>query len=329
MPNAWMIRAGEGGYLADKFAEGLVAIGWDVGDLTKIQSPDEIRSTYLAAYPHDKKGKASGAVAMLYKFRHDIKRGDWAVTYDPEKREYLVGEVTSDYIFEEKADYQHTRKVSWKHHASRDVLKPASKNYLGSTLTLFSVNEDVLDDLLSAAKGLGKSPAVADEESEKQQWQQVKEDLIGKAHELIKDKLLDLSEEEMPELVAALLRAMGFKTRISPKGPDRGVDVIASPDGLGFQEPRIKVEVKHRRNEQMGSQQIRSFLGALRPGDKGLYVSTGGFSKDAKYEAERANVPMTLVDLDELAKLVVDYYSKFDSEGQTLLPLVRVYWPND
>ena len=328
MANAWMIRAG-GGDLTDKFAEGLVAIGWDVGDLTTVRSQDELRAKYVGAYPKDKQGKASGAVAMLYKFRHDIKRGDWAVTYNPEKREYWVGEVASDYIFEEPAEYQHIRKVLWKHHVTRDALKPESKNSLGSTLTLFSVNADVLDDLLSAAKGMGKPPVVADGESERQQWQQIKQDLVGKAHELIKDKLLDLSEEEMPELVAALLRAMSFKTRISPKGPDRGVDVIASPDGLGFQEPRIKVEVKHRRNEQMGSQQIRSFLGALRPGDKGLYVSTGGFSKDAKYEADRANVPVTLVDLDELAKLVVDYYARFDSEGQTLLPLVRVYWPND
>jgi restriction system protein len=49
-------------------------------------------------------------------------------------------------------------------------------------------------------------------------------------------------------------------------------------------EPRILVEVKHR-SGQMGSKEIRSFK-AILTGHKGLYVSTGGFSKEAKYQAE-------------------------------------------
>jgi restriction system protein len=131
----------------------------------------------------------------------------------------------------------------------------------------------------------------------------------------------------MEHLAAALLRAMGYRTRVTPKGPDRGVDVFASPDGLGFEEPRIKVEVKHRPNTAMGSEDIRSFLGALRPGDRGLYVSTGGFTKEAKYEAERANVPITLLDLDALAEAIVSHYEKFDLDGRALISLVKVYWP--
>ena len=47
----------------------------------------------------------------------------------------------------------------------------------------------------------------------------------------------------MQELVAGILRAMGLKTKISNKGPDRGKDIIASPDGLGLENPRIFVEV--------------------------------------------------------------------------------------
>ena len=101
----------------------------------------------------------------------------------------------------------------------------------------------------------------------------------------------------MQELVAGLLRAMGYKTRISPAGPDKGKDIVASPDGFGFESPRIVVEVKHR-SSAMGSAEIRSFLGGRHKDDKGLYVSTGGFSKDAYYEAERANIPLTLMSLD-------------------------------
>ena len=65
-------------------------------------------------------------------------------------------------------------------------------------------------------------------------------------------KIIELGWEEMQELVAGILRAMGYKTLISQSGADRGKDIEASPDGLMLKEPRILVQVKHRSN-QMGS----------------------------------------------------------------------------
>ena len=42
-------------------------------------------------------------------------------------------------------------------------------------------------------------------------------------------------------------------------------------------------------------------------------ASTGGFTKDARYEAERADVALTLVPLPKLRKRVVDSYDRLDS----------------
>lgn len=56
-------------------------------------------------------------------------------------------------------------------------------------------------------------------------------------------------------------------------------------------------------------------------------MSTGGFKKDALYEADRANIPLQLMDLDLLVQSILTYYDKFDMETQRLLPLKRVYWP--
>jgi restriction system protein len=77
----------------------------------------------------------------------------------------------------------------------------------------------------------------------------------------------------------------------------------------------------------MGAPEIRSFLGGLRANVKGVYVSTGGFSKEAKYEADRANNPTTLVDLDMLVGLIIQHYDNFDSETRALVPLKKIYWP--
>jgi restriction system protein len=77
----------------------------------------------------------------------------------------------------------------------------------------------------------------------------------------------------------------------------------------------------------MGAQEIRSFLGGRHKEDRGLYVSTGGFTKDAKYEADRANIPLTLIDIDDLVKEILNNYESMDTETKLLLPLKKIYWP--
>lgn len=331
MANVWMIRAGEAGRLIDKFAEGYVAVGWqELGDTSAIQGKDALRQHYLTSYPDEKKGAIANSFAMFYKFHSVVAIDDMVVSYDTGKREYLVGTIVGGYQYQPDlvGDYPHIRKVEWRGRVSRDDISTTSKNSLGSVLTLFSVNEDVWNDIDSILSGTKKKKVTEEQLAEEgSSLEEIRKEIKEKAHEFIKDKILELTAEEMEELVAAILRGMGYRTRISPKGPDRGVDVMASPDGLGLEEPRIKAEVKHRRKTSMGSQEIRSFLGGLREGDKALYVSTGGFSKEAKYEADRSNIPLTLVDLDELATLVVTHYENFDLEGRALIPLVRVYWP--
>ena len=71
---------------------------------------------------------------------------------------------------------------------------------------------------------------------------------------------------------------------------------------------------------------MRSFIGGLRAGDRGLYVSTGGFTKEARYEADRANVPIRLLDLDGFVRHYVDVYDKTDEETRDILSLTRIWW---
>lgn len=327
----WMVRAGESAYLIDDFEQGYIAIGWnDVGDLSSITSVEQVKTLYEKAYPGEPASKSSNAAAMIFKFRQVLGMGSRVLSYDPGTRTYLVGEVVSDYLFQPDLvrDCLHVRKVRWAAKVSRDALKVSSRNSLGSTLTLFQVNEEIIADIDGAISGRpSHEEAGTGPKEDKEELDQLKEDAVARAHELIKDRILALSPDDMEQLVAALLRAMGYKSKVMPKGPDRGVDVLASPDGLGLESPRIKAEVKHRKNTQMGSQDIRSFLGGLREGDRALYVSTGGFTKDARYEADRSNVPLTLLGLDELTSLIVSHYESFDLEGRVLIPLVRVYWP--
>lgn len=333
MANSWMIRAGRGGKFIEDFEKGYAAIGWsEMGDLSAFKTAEQVRDRYIEVYGNDKPSRTSNAVSMLVKFRDVIKEGDVILSYSSESREYLYGIDKGKYSYQHDfvGTFGHIREVEWKGKVSRDALSQKAKNQLGSVLTMFKVSDEVIEEFKAVLAGKKPAPKAEEVETdvESEDVPVTKDDTVNQSHELIKDKVIALSPEDMEELTAAILRAMGYKAKVSPKGPDRGVDVVASPDGLGLQTPRIKAEVKHR-GGSMGAPAIRGFIGALREGDSGLFVSTGGFTKEARYEAERSTLPLTLVDLDDLADLIVTHYETFDLEGRALIPLVRIYWPLD
>lgn len=325
----WMIRAAEGGQLAGEFVEKkVVAIGWGaVGDLSALKDRAAILKKVESQWPDWKRGRQITTASQLARFVFEVKVGDRVVTYDSSQRVYHVGTITGEYscLPGVTSPYDNVRSVHWQGDVDRDQLSVQTKNTLGSTLTLFRLPDSAASEIEAVLAGKPTAETAAGAEITDDE-EGLLEDVQGRALEFIKDRLNALNWDDMQELVAGLLRAMGYKTRVSPTGPDRGRDILASPDGFGFESPRIVVEVKHR-NQSIGSQEIRSFLGGRHKDDKGLYVSTGGFSKDARYEADRATIPLMLLDIDDLVKAVVEYYDQMDIETQRLLPLRKIYWP--
>lgn len=323
----WMVRAGKKGVFFDDFRErGIVAIGWqDMGDLRQFTDRTQMVDAVKAAYPSFRDGQSSVAGGQLYRFLQEFEEGDRVVTYDPGSRMYLCGEIAGPYSFmphEAAEELRNQRAVRWSHDIGRDELSANARFSLGSLATIFSISDEVAAELWKAPKPSVSSSIAADTSEEPPE-----QDMEQLANEAIKDRIAALGPYEMQDLVAGLLRAMGYKTRVSPPGSDRGKDIVASPDGLGLEDPNIVVEVKHRRNQRIAAPDIRSFLGGRHPRDRGLYVSTGGFSRDAYYEAERANIPITLMDFEDLVEAIQDHYSAFDEETRQLLPLKAIYWP--
>lgn len=324
-----MIRAGRGGvYAADWLERGVIGIGWDFGgaDIAAMDR-EKIRAAYAAAHPSESKQKVAANVGQVYRFAHSMVQGSTVVMYDPAERLYHIGVIEGTCRpSDESESLTYTRTVKWGKTALRDVLSPASKNSLGGIQTIFAVSDEVMSDLEAA----GSRPACSDSSADVDDNAANDEETLAATYdngiELIKDRVNQLDWEDMERLVAGMLKAMGYCARVMPKGPDGGRDVVASPDALGLESPRIVAEVKHRKGA-MGAPAVRSFIGGLRTGDRGLYVSTGGFTKEARYEADRANVPVRLLDLDAFVRHYVDVYDKADDDTRSILPLTRIWWP--
>lgn len=333
---AWMVRAGRKGHLFDQFIdEGIATVGWkDAGPLSPNMTIEDLKEKFSKTWPDWHPQKTSMSAGQVFRFVCVMKAGDNIVTYDPSQRLYKIGTIIGKYRFDdsqESDDHGHVISVNWHSHVQRDLLAERTKNSLGAISTLFKIPDHAFEDLKRIADG---EPAEAIPVADEDGFDDISEmslsldDIETRASDLIADRLSKLSWSDMQDLVAGVLRGMGYKTEVSPKGADRGKDIIASPDGFGFQDPRIIVEVKHRVTTSIGAPDIRAFLGGRQDGDKCLYVSTGGFTREARYEAERARYPLKLMTLEELTEVILADYDKLDSQTKALIPLTRIYWPS-
>lgn len=331
MARIWMVR-GDGGNLYDVFRDkGIAAIGW--APLAALAQQGANRQALIAHYekeePQTKRGRIVSGASQVWRFVNDIKIGDGIVSYSPANRLYLIGKVTGAAEYHPEYDDEGmslTRTVDWQPDPlQRDSLSTNTKNSLGSISTVFEISTTAREEL-NAVIGGRKLPTLIKEAAAEEEASDPWGDIEDQAIERIKDGISGLSWEDMQELIAGILRAMGYKTQVSKPGADRGKDIVASPDGFGFEHPRIVVEVKHRK-DQMGAPDIRSFLGGRHKDDRGLYVSTGGFTKDAWYEADRAAIPLAMWTLDNVVRALVEHYDQTDTATKRLVPLKRLYWP--
>ncbi|MCZ7555771.1 MAG: Mrr restriction system protein [Bacteroidia bacterium] len=147
------------------------------------------------------------------------------------------------------------------------------------------------------------------------------------AIEGLKHQINQKNPYEFQELVAALLRGMGYYTPfVAPQGKDGGIDVIAYRDPLGTTTPRIKVQIKHRENSS-SVHEIRQLMGLLqKDGDVGIFVASGGFTAESKSTARGSHVHVELIDLDRLISLWQEFYFKLSDEDKNLLPLLPIYF---
>ena len=148
-----------------------------------------------------------------------------------------------------------------------------------------------------------------------------------KARDGIVGQIKKMAPGDLEQLVAALLRGMGYYTPIvASGGPDGGVDVVAYRDPLGATSPRLKVQVKHRIQSMQKSTEpdLQSLNGLLTEGEIGVFVATAGFTADARKFARQTNKHLEMIDMDRLIDLWREHYDALSDEDKALLPLRRI-----
>ncbi len=152
-------------------------------------------------------------------------------------------------------------------------------------------------------KDVGKLPVQSIEETAvEMEAESVELESIGWIDEL-KNVMLSLRPEQFERLAQRVLRECGFtQVEVTGKSGDGGIDGKGIIKIAGLISFHAMFQCK-RYQESITARHIRDFRGALQGrADKGLFITTGSFTRDASKEAQRDGAPpIDLIDGEELA----------------------------
>lgn len=142
------------------------------------------------------------------------------------------------------------------------------------------------------------------------------EKIKNKIYNDILDTIISKTPREFEKLVVSLLQKMGYGGEIHNSGEvtqysnDNGIDGIIKEDVLGF--GRIYIQAKrYQRENKIGREDLNKFVGALAvaQSNKGVFITTSSFNRNAIEYASKLNNTTTLVLIDgeQLAKHIYDY----------------------
>lgn len=301
--------------------EEYIALGWKkMGDMSSIdKTRDAYYNRYNQVFPGNKKMSVSNSAGQIFRFINEAQIGDYVVFPSKFDRKVNIGIIESNYFYDDsEREFPHKRKVNWiLKEIDRDKYSEAAKYEFGSFLSFFKIK-----------KYTNEHEAIINGKKITEIYEQEDDSISIEAIEdstkdyILKEISRNYKGYDFEEVVSWLLNAMGYKTKNSSKGGDRGKDIIVYRDELP---PRIIVQVKSGDSE-IKEEVVQSLKGALNDGDYGLFVTLSDFTKNAKdFLSKQSRIKS--INGSEFVDLLLKYYDDMPDEFKEIIKLRKVYMP--
>lgn len=128
----------------------------------------------------------------------------------------------------------------------------------------------------------------------------------------ILEHIMDCHPSFFEQLVIDLLLEMGYGSdelsgHVLGKSHDGGIDGVIYEDKLGLS----KIYIQAKRNDSkntVGRPLLQAFVGAMQDVQKGVFITTSSFTKEARnYVEKQQQKSLKLIDGDLLAELMIKY----------------------
>lgn len=204
-----------------------------------------------------------------------------------------------------------------------------------------NLNEfDVWDDVYAISTPLweearSKNLAQKEQNQTRLTTQSVDEDTITDSDdaELWREQLLTKLQEMNPykfeELIVNLMRKIGIRMETTSKSNDSGIDGIGylrTPELMTY---KIVLQTKRFSTGQVTGPDISNFAGTIsgHNADRGIFVTTSSYTKDAISRSRQGANLITLVDGDELVDLLLEY--EMGVSEKTIIVINDKMFPKD
>ena len=326
----WLVRAGRHGEDENTALEkGLAIVGWqEMPDVSSVGSYDAMKELHAEVYPDDKPKAHQNNAAQLWAFKGRIGKGDIVVMPLKTRSVIALGEMTGDYEFR---DGRHARQVRWVHtDLPRTTFGQDLLYSIGAFMTVCQIKRNNAEERFQAVLAGKPDPGLTGRAGQSKLAEsgdiEAPVDLEEQAYDQIRQLIqARFKGHDFTRLVEAILNAQGYQTHLSPAGPDGGVDILAGHGAMGFESPRICVQVKSGGVQNDGA--IRELEGVMSRmnAEQGLFVSWDGFNQTATKNLPDLFFKVRLWDGKKLVDELLKNYDKMPEEQQAELPLKRIW----
>lgn len=128
----------------------------------------------------------------------------------------------------------------------------------------------------------------------------------------ILDHILECHPSFFEQLVVNLLLEMGYGSdelsgKVIGKSHDGGIDGVIYEDKLGLSKIYIQAK-RNNSSKAIGRPLLQAFVGAMQDVQKGVFITTSSFTKEArKYAESQQQKSLKLINGDLLAELMIKY----------------------
>ena len=341
MTRLWIVRAGANGEreLAAIEHNRLFPGFLEVHDLGPLQNRDAILEQLKTVMPDASAGRLRNFAAQLNQFANKIAIGDIVVMPRKLTDGVAIGVVKSDYAFDETSSFKHSREVEWKTESiARDVFKQDLRHSFGAFMTICEIKRNSALERVQAVLDTGKDPGSllgahgkvqnngGEDETDADDFATDIEDIAGQ--QIISLIKSEFAGHALADLIAEILEVEGYTTKVSPPGPDGGVDILAAGGTLGLGEDRICLQVKSGDGAANHDVVLR-LIGSVSntQAQTGLLVSIGGVNAPAQRELDNNFFKLRLWQMPDLLRALYRTYGQLSDETRKKLPLKQIWAP--
>ena len=331
----WLCRAGRYGEYENRFLEdGRIYCTWENLDvsISSFNTKQDVQQYFMDRDSDLKVKTAMNWASQVWPFGHEMKKGEIVVLPSKIKSTYHFGTITGDYVYDESGimPYCHFHTVDWY---AIDIPRAAFDQdiqySLGAYLTICRIKQvDRLKAQLQAAQHT--TPSLGAQTQSTPPDDDASRDIEQDAMADITDLIIQKAKGHgLAQIVDAILRAKGFTTYMSPPGPDKGVDILASGGEFGFGSPKICVQVKSS-DTPVDRIVLDQLVGVVKNfhANYGLLVSWSGFKNSVINETATQFFDIRLWTHKEVISEFLRYYDVLDAEIKEMIPLKRIWVVN-